>query len=302
MSVGEREKKTIIASMGGGFTSSALMPRVLLEQYDRDQIEFINCVLPNEHPDMWRLFDAVEEKLEIEITYIAYHPETKWQYVRKEDRGNKDKLYTPFDIFFEVAFMGNSRNDPCSRMLKRETILNYVAEIHDPEISTIAVGIHAEELERATAIRKNWENNGWKVSFPIIDNDYLTREKEIRLMKEWYGVSLDLYERGFEHNNCAGACVKAGQRQWAQLWYHYPEVYMEWEGLEKRWNDRFSEQYNRKYTILRMVRNKKRHYVSLKEFRETILEPAALGEKDGFLSRMIQELPGNPACMWCVAI
>lgn len=294
--------KTIIASLGGGFTSSALMPRVLLEQYDKDQIHFINCVLPNEHPDMWRLFDAVEEELGIEITYIAYHPENKWQYVKKEDRTNKDLLYTPFDIFFEVAFMGNSRNDPCSRMLKRETILNYVTHNFNPDDTEIAVGIHAEELERAVAIRRNWENNGWTIIFPIIENDHLTREQEIERMREWYGVSLDLYEKNFEHNNCAGACVKAGQRQWAQLWYHYPEVYMEWENLESRWNDRFAEQYGREYTILRITRNGKRHYISLREFRETILEPAAQGEVDGFLARMIADLPGNPACMWCAAI
>lgn len=296
-------KKTIIASLGGGFTSSALMPRVLLEQHDKDQIHFINCVLPNEHPDMWRLFDAVEENLGIEITYIAYHPETKWQYVTKKDRGNKDLLYTPFDIFFQQGFIGNSRNDPCSRLLKRETIYHYVSEMYDPDNTEIAVGIHFYELERSVAIRENWKRQGWKVIFPIIDEEEkFEREDEIRLMREWYGVSLELYEKNFEHNNCAGACVKAGQRQWAQLWYHYPEVYMEWEGLERKWNEQFYDKYKKEYTILRIQRNGKRIYISLKDFRETILEPAATGEKDGFLARMIADLPGNPACMWCAAI
>jgi hypothetical protein len=49
----------IICSMGGGFHSTGVLPRLLLEQYPHDEIRFISCVLPNEHPSMWELFDAV---------------------------------------------------------------------------------------------------------------------------------------------------------------------------------------------------------------------------------------------------
>lgn len=295
--------KIIIASLGGGFTSSALMPRVLLEQYDKAQIKFINCVLPNEHPDTWKLFDAIEENLGIKIIYIAYHPDEKWQYVDKLDRNNRDLLFTPFDIFFKKGFMGNHRNDPCSSMLKRETIYNYVSSLCEQNNTLIAAGIHADEFERSAAIRKNWESKGWRTIFPVIEGKYiLTREQQLDKLQEWYGVSLDLYEKGFTHNNCAGACIKSGQRQWAQLWYYYPEVYDEWEILEQDWNDMYYDKYNKSYNIVKFIRNNKIGYISLKEFRENILIPASMGESSGFIAKMIESLPGNPACMWCEAI
>ena len=288
--------------MGGGFTSSAQMPRVLLERYGKENVRFINCVLPNEHTDTWKLFDAVEYTLGIRITYIAYHPETKWQYVNREDRTNRDKLFTPFDVFDKKGFIGNSRNDPCSSMLKREVVLNYVNEMYGSNNVTIAVGIHGDEFERKEAIQGNWENNGYETIFPIIEEPYIEREEQLRLMREWYGVSLELYEYGFDHNNCGGACVKAGQRQWALLWHYQPKVYDEWEKRELAWNENWAEIRGKEYTILRITRNKEKQYISLKDFREQILEPAYNGETDTFLSKFIQSLVPNPGCMWCSAI
>lgn len=296
------KNKIVLASLGGGFTSSAQMPRILLERYGKENVRFINCVLPNEHPDTWRLFDAVEEKLGIRITHIAYHPDRKWQYVEKEDRTNSDRLLTPFDIFDEQGFIGNSRNDPCSRMLKRETVFNYVSDMYKKEDIVIAVGIHGDEFERRAAIEENWKRQGYDTVFPIIEEPYLEREEQIRLMNEWYGVSLELYEYGFDHNNCGGACVKAGQRQWALLWYYRPDVYDEWEQREIKWNEEWAEKRGKEYTILRITRDKKKQYISLKDFREQILEPAYRGETETFLSKFIQSLVPNPGCMWCSAI
>lgn len=293
--------KTIICSMGGGFTSTALMPRILLEKYDKKDIHFVNCVLPNEHKSMWKLFDAVAEKLGIEINYIAYHPENKYQLVKPEDRNNKSLLFTPFDIFKKQGFIGNSRNDPCSHFLKRETIFRYISDKYAQNECVICVGIHKDEYERASAIRENWQKRGYHVEFPIINEEKYTREQEIALLKYWYGVSLDLYERGFEHNNCAGACVKAGQRQWAQLWFYYPETFLEWEKLENEWNAEYAPKYGKEYTILKITRGKKTVYISLREFRE-MLEKSLSENRETFLTKFVQSLASNPGCMWCSSI
>lgn len=294
------QPKKVICSLGGGFSSTALMPRVLLQTTPKDMIEFVNCVLPNEHPDTWRLMDSMSEKLGIEITYVAYHPETKWQFVAKEDRGNKDKLHTPFDIFMQKGFIGSPRNDPCSSLLKRETIYQYIISKYTPLNCIIAVGIHADEFDRSVAIRENWQNKRFKTTFPIIDLPRTPEEDQSRLLQEWYGVSIDLYEKGFEHNNCAGACVKAGQSQWARLWYYYPDVYNEWERLEQEWNDTWSSIRGRR-TILRITNAGKTRYISLKEFRQEVIEPAVCNG-NGWLGELLSKLPGNPACMWCAAI
>jgi hypothetical protein len=187
--------------MGGGFSSTAWMPRILLEKYPKDQIHFFTCVLPNEHPSMWELFDAVEEKLDIKVTYIAYDRTCKYTILpEKSLRSREDCLWTPFDIFEDVKFLGNSRNDPCSLNLKRNVAKHYIKD-HYPD-ATLAIGIHADELERLSSIYDNWMKNGYETLFPLIDLVPYTTERQIELLQEWYGVSLPLYEKSFSHNNC----------------------------------------------------------------------------------------------------
>lgn len=293
--------KKIICSMGGGFSSTAHMPRVLLEKYDKDDIHFVSCILPNEHPSTWDLFDAVEKNLGISITYIAYSPDTPyWQYVDRDDRANTDKLFTPFDIFDMRGFIGNSKNDPCSYHLKRDVMLRYTDENFGAGSVTMAVGIHNEEIERHIAIQKNWGSRGYETIFPLLDSDVprYSREEQIEKLDDWYGVTLDLYTNGFEHNNCAGACVKAAQRQWAMLWYYYPDTYNEWETRELAWQ----KKWGRDNAIIRRGRIANRTYTTLKDYRIGTLEPASRMEKKGFMQEFIASLEDGPSCFWCSAI
>lgn len=292
----------IFCSVGGGYSSTALMPRVIEKDPNYNNVEYINCGLPNEHPDMWNLFDAVEKNLGIKIRHIAYAPEEKqkWKYVTRQSLrdGNKEAK-TPFDIFMKESFLANSRLDTCSRVLKRETIKNYVTSNYKLDELSMLVGIHAQEIERTVSIRENWESLGVKVVFPLLEQAHLTSEEQAKQIKEWYGVSVDMYEKGFEHHNCHGACVKAGQRQWAMLWYYYPSIYEEWELNELTWQKKTGNTN----AIMRKTTNGKKAYITLKEFRESYIRPAFEANGDGgFLSRFIANLPGNPGCFYCEAI
>lgn len=284
--------------MGGGFSSTALLPRVLLSVYAKEDIEFFTCVLPNEHLSMWRLFDAVESTLNITVTYITYDPDSKYRIIDKTERTNEDGLYTPFDIFDKVKFLGNTRVDPCSRMLKRETAKAYIQDKYpNPTSCVLAVGITEDEIERTLNIQENWKSAGYEVMFPLSGLDLTMIDKNEKLL-EWYNVIMPLYLLGFDHNNCAGACVKAGQRQWAKLWYYFPHVYAKWEEREQRWRDE-----NGEYAFLRMTVDGKLNYISLKDFRKKYLEPAACSQSSStFINNYVQNLPGNPPCMWCAAI
>ena len=291
--------KRILVSLGGGFSSTALMPRVLLRQYPLDQLHFVNAVLPNEHPDTWRLMDAVEEKLGISVVYIAYHPESGWQYVSKSDRSNKDKLFTPFDLFDHVHYVGNKRVDKCSQFLKRMTILKYVKDTFPKDDKPlIAIGIGKEEFERASAIKRNWQDRGYDLLFPLEHLEELPVEDQQKLMMEWYGVSLELYDLGFIHNNCRGACIKAGLRQWAKLWHTFPQVYEEWELREQQW---IVNHNGRRYPFLYKNVNYERIFITLQEFR-LMLEQMMENKEVNYITKEIDKLPHNPACMWCSAI
>lgn len=290
--------KTIICSIGGGYSSTVKMPEILLQKHNADEVHFVNCVLPNEHKSTWQLIDSVSRKLGFEVTHIAFDPdaENKWRYV--ENRTDTNQLYAPFDIFDLVDFVGNTRIDPCSRMLKRETIKNYIDTVYSPNNCVIAVGIHSDEIERAIEIKRNWTNNGYDVVFPLEDVEKLDTQQEIDYMLNEYGVDMEMYRLGFEHNNCHGACVKAGQKQWAMVYLYFPHVFAEWESREQTWIENHE---GKAYPFLRKTVNGEQGYMTLKQFRKYI-EKSLKNKTGNFITRFIDRLPSNPACMWCSAI
>jgi hypothetical protein len=82
-----------------------------------------------------------------------------------------------------------------------------------------------------------------------------------------------LYELGFPHANCGGACVRSGQAAWAMTLDKLPEVYAEWEREEEA----TSVMLGQKRTILTdrtkeaLAQNDgKRLPLSLREFRERL--------------------------------
>ena len=46
-----------------------------------------------------------------------------------------------------------------------------------------------------------------------------------------------LYRMGFDHNNCGGGCVKAGQGHFVRLLDRLPDVFATWEAKEQEMRD-----------------------------------------------------------------
>lgn len=231
-----------VISVGGGLSSTLELPERVIAEHGHENVELVMCRLPNEDPDVWRLAEAVENWLGVKIKMIGLG-------------------LTPWDIFFQVRMLGNSRIDPCSRMLKREQILAYMLANYDPANAVLHVGITQEEIDRMVAIHKNWTRNGWRVDAPLandlaINRDYLTNK-----CQRLFGFVPRLYQMGMSHNNCGGACIKAGHAQWARLLWYLPDVYAWWEKNEEKFRREIGE-----YTILSEFRIKKP--LTLRQFRE----------------------------------
>lgn len=289
--MGKRVKH--IVSVGGGIASTLLLPSILIDGKGipiRDA-EFIVAALPNEDKDVWRLTSAVENLFGIKIKRIGH---------------NK----SPFDVFFETRFLGNSRIDPCSRVLKREVMRDYMEANHPPDKSILYVGIGAHEIDRMLSIRKNWGSRGYRVEMPLVDYP-MTREQQINACLDAVGFVPRLYLMGFSHNNCGGACIKAGKKEWARLLYFLPEVYAEWETNEAKFRAEIGD-----YTILRRMVKGVNYPVSLTEFREEMQlkwesDPPTHSKTnlellDGFqrleLSGTLKGLEDTPGCTFCAAV
>ncbi len=109
-----------VVSVGGGLTSTLYLPERVVARYGREHVRLVMARLPNEDPDVWRLCDAVQAALGLSIEYIGLD-------------------LTPWDIFRRVRMIGNSRVDPCSRMLKREVLRDYVRDL---QVSGDTVTMH----------------------------------------------------------------------------------------------------------------------------------------------------------------
>jgi 3'-phosphoadenosine 5'-phosphosulfate sulfotransferase (PAPS reductase)/FAD synthetase len=122
---------------------------------------------------------------------------------------------TPWDVFKDQRWIGNSRVAPCSHILKQATARKWLDE-HDPgKTATLYVGIDWSEIHRVAAIEKGWSPR--KVSAPLCDAPYLDK-RDMIAMAESEGLKPPrMYGMGFSHANCGGFCVRGGKGHFAVL-------------------------------------------------------------------------------------
>lgn len=169
-----------------------------------------------------------------------------------------------WQVFEDVRYMGNSRVDPCSRVLKRELSRKWIEERFKPDDCILYLGIDWSESHRSVRNERFWEP--YKTEFPMIEEPYLNKE-EMCQWAESLGVKRPrLYEMGFSHNNCGGFCVKAGQAQFYNLLKTMPERY----AYHEQKQEELFEHLGKRHGFIRKTIDGKLHFLGLKEFREMV--------------------------------
>jgi hypothetical protein len=182
----------------------------------------------------------------------------------------------PWQVFFDVRYLGNSRVDPCSRTLKREIADDWMAANCEPAETRIYVGIDWSEEHRYTKLRDLRAKHGWAYEAPMCEAPYLSKPDMLLALKR-EGIRLPrLYEMGFSHNNCGGFCVKAGLGHFANLLRVLPERYAYHEAKEQELRDFLGRQ---DVTILRDWATRPPKNITLRQLRERI---QAGGQVDAF--------------------
>jgi hypothetical protein len=134
-----------------------------------------------------------------------------------------------WQVFKDERFLGNTRVDPCSRVLKREKSREWLAE-NAPDASVV-IGFDWTEVHRLERSRKAWAPR--VVEAPMTEPPYRLRAELIADLEARGIRPPRLYGLGFEHNNCGGGCVKAGRSHFVQLLQVFPARYAEWEANEE---------------------------------------------------------------------
>lgn len=139
----------------------------------------------------------------------------------------------PWHVFFDERLLGNSRLDPCSRILKRQMADKWLKDNCDPADTVCYVGIDWTEEHRYTRLRDRRASDGWRYEAPLCDAPYIGR-KDVSAWLAREGIKESrLYSLGFSHNNCGGFCVKAGKGHFANLLKQLPDRYRKHEAMEQ---------------------------------------------------------------------
>jgi hypothetical protein len=228
----------------GGLGSYEAARRVI-EKHGREAVTLLFADTMMEDSDLYRFLGEAAFSLGAEMVTIA-DGRTPWQVFRKE------------------RFLGNTRVDPCSKILKRQLLDKWVKERYTPDEVIRYIGIDWTEEHRFTRARERILP--YKLEAPLCEPPYITKAEIITELAKSHIVPPRLYAMGFPHNNCGGFCVKAGQAQFRLLLEKFPERYAFHETQEEQ--IRYS--LGKDVSILRDRRGGGNKPMTMREFRERV--------------------------------
>lgn len=208
---------------------------------------------------------------------------------------------TPWEVYRDEKYIGNSRVDPCSKILKRQLLDRWMNENHGNARPTTprVVGLGEWERERFEGHYETLKNGkkvwraglaermaakGWVFRAPLIYFRPTFSRNGIYQWLDREGIDPPaLSEEGFDTNNCGGVCCKMGLKQAAKAYHRRPERYRYSAAEEKA----CQEQIGTDCTMLRREVDGKRVPLSLIQFGEELATADA---------EACSLFPSQPAC------
>lgn len=243
-----------VVMFSGGVGSWAAAKRVV-ERHGKDGVALLFADTMYEDADLYRFIDEAAENVGVPLFRVC------------DGR-------TPWEVFHDVRFLGNSRVDPCSKHLKRDIMDRWRDEHCDPAETTIYLGIDWSEKHRLTRVQGRVAP--WRYEAPMCDRPCLTKAGMIHWLESEGIRPPRLYTLGFPHNNCGGFCIKAGHSQFRLLLDRMPDVYARNEQQEELIRDLLGD-----VAVMRSRVGGESKPMTMKQFRQRIQrEPNLFADDD----------------------
>lgn len=107
--------------------------------------------------------EGKEDERKRKLTELGTLVETRFPNVIWRNAGR-----SPFDIYIETKYLGNSRLSKCSHIIKQDLAKELVEKYFSPEDSILYLGIDFTEAHRSKKPKENWLP--YQVEFPLIEN------------------------------------------------------------------------------------------------------------------------------------
>ena len=228
--------------MYSGGACSYMAAKRVVERHGKDGVVLLFADTLIEDPTLYEFLDQSSEKLGLELIKIA------------DGR-------TPFEVFEDVKFLGNSRVDPCSKILKRELLNKWRKDNCDVDTCVTHFGLDFNEQHRYKRVAER--HAPWKVAAYMTEKPIVTKEMMLEEIKADGLVPCDLYNHGFSHANCGGGCIKSGIAQFTQLLNTHPDRFEVWEKAEQK----MRKLLGKDVSILRSMKNGVRSNLTLTDLR-----------------------------------
>ncbi|HLG26516.1 MAG TPA: hypothetical protein VI423_01890 [Paenisporosarcina sp.] len=233
-----------IVFYSGGIGSWMTAKRVIA-QHGKENVILLFTDTLIEDEDLYRFINETVKEMDVQYEYIA------------DGR-------TPWEVFKDVKYLGNSRLAQCSHVLKQKPADKWIKANYKPDECLLYLGIDWSEAHRVKSPTKNWLP--YTVLFPMCEEPYLTKQDMLDELQR-LGIEIPkLYKLGFSHNNCGGGCVRAGQGHFVNLLKQLPFVYQEWEVNEQQMRDFLDKDVS----MLRRTKKGERTNLTLKKLREEV--------------------------------
>jgi 3'-phosphoadenosine 5'-phosphosulfate sulfotransferase (PAPS reductase)/FAD synthetase len=236
-----------VVMFSGGAGSWAAAKRVA-ETHGTDRLTLLFADTKVEDPDLYRFLGEAAANVGGELVMIA------------DGR-------TPWEVFRDARFLGNSRVAPCTFALKQKPQDKWLKDNCLPSSTVVYVGIDWTEQHRYDRLKEIRARQGWTYEAPLCEPPYLDRRDVFEWLEREGIRKPRLYSLGFSHNNCGGGCVKAGIGHFSHLYHTLPNVYAEWEDNEEKMRAFLGRT---DVAILTEQRNNVARMITLRELRERL--------------------------------
>ncbi len=170
----------------------------------------------------------------------------------------------PHQVYGDIRFLGNSRVDPCSSILKRRLMRRWLERHRDPGDTICVLGFDWSEVHGLDRAEGFWAP--WRIECPLTEKPFRSKEDLLAELERLGVRPPRLYAESFAHNNCGGFCCKAGQASFELLLRRHPERYRWHEASEEEIRARLG----RDVSILRDRRGGHTRPLTMRRFRRRL--------------------------------
>lgn len=265
-----------IVSFSGGMGSFA-EAKSCVDKYGKENVLLLFADVHMEDSDLYRFVQETKEFLDCELVVL--------------DMGK-----SPWELFKERRFIGNSRIDICSSELKRNPLIKWIDDLYGVNIEVPLKRLDGTDLTNVQGIVMTRTVRALKDAEVHLGIDFSEHHRLTRLQgymrpkvyrstlveegkiirkdySEQFGIKRPfLYTLNFAHNNCGGFCVKAGLGQFKKLYEELPDRYAFHEQQEQETLSLGAKPFLTKY------KNGRKTYLTMKQYREQYLEKGKADE------------------------